>query len=123
MKYVDERDTILYLENGNGGRVKGPGVKGTFQQIIRGVQNIYALTGIAIVKPSTTRPVSTDRRYMFLQKLNDIGDRSPALWYPVLHLRRTAMEDMFYERDQLMKEQKKKEKSAISPQKLKNQCS
>ena len=110
MKYVDERDTILYLENGNGGRVKGPGVKGTFQQIIRGVQNIYALTGIAIVKPSTTRPVSTDPEVHVFAKLNDIGDRSPALWYPVLHLRRTAMEDMFYERDQLMKEQKKKEK-------------
>ena len=68
MKYVDERDTILYLEN-SGGRVKGPGVKGTFQQVIRGVQNIYALTGIAIVKPSTTRPVSTDPEVHVFAKL------------------------------------------------------
>ena len=110
MRNVDEKDTILYLEGGNGGRVKGPGARGTFQQVMRGVPNIHGLTGIAIVKPSTTRPVSTDPEVHMFAKLNDIGDRSPALWYPVLHLRRTAMEDMYYERDQLMKDEKKKQK-------------
>jgi Ca2+-binding EF-hand superfamily protein len=108
MKRVDNRDTIVYLENGNGGRVRGPGARGTFSQELNGVTDILALTGIAVVKQANGRPVTPDPQVHIYAKLNDIGDRSPAIWYPVLHLRRTAMEDTFYERKKLLDEEREK---------------
>lgn len=97
-RYIESRDYRVRLDVGNGGRAKGPGIKGTFVQPLFNVPLERDITGIYIAKPQTVRPLTSDTQIHLFCELQNKSDRDPAEWYPILHEQRKTLEDMFFER-------------------------
>jgi Leucine-rich repeat (LRR) protein/Ca2+-binding EF-hand superfamily protein len=95
---VELRDYRVLLDVGNGGRAKGPGIKGTFVQPLFNVPLERDITGVFIAKPQSVRPITSDTQIHLWCELQNKSDRDPAEWYPVLHEHRKTLEDMFIER-------------------------